>query len=279
MRQAFRARPHQAGGATLIVLIVLAVLAAAAYLGYRAFGLYQQHVAPMVEQASRVASGLNPYTVTKDPEEIAGWLKSSFRIAPPPGYVGAFGLNVEFLGRKHMRLMALIPRGVRPADIFEGGRGEIRFNPGPSTIFLATKSDRGDRDHMREGIARMVGGEGLSEPMKEVYIEVGERKVAAYRGAVQNYGAWNTIVYVFLDDGRMLHAAGPKGSFDEQALVDVLAALVAAHPANELLYQHPKPPPASAAGMDPCGIAGLPAEFDVVVVSVHKGSRPLDIAI
>jgi len=279
------AKTRQTGGGTLTVILAVA-LVAAAYFGYRAYSFYRENVAPVVADVSKVAAGvakvaagLNPYTLTKDPNEVAQWLKTSFGIAPPGGYVGAFGLNVEMLGQKQMQLMALIPEGARPSDIFEGGRNEIRFNPGSSTIFLAAHFDRADRDEMRDAIARMVGGDGQSEPLKEVFLEAGGRKVAAYRGTAQSYGAWNKVVFVFLDEGRLFHAAGPKDSFDEEALDSALTALVTTHPANELLYQHPKPDAIVAPRSDPCGIPGLDGDFDVVVVSVHRGSTPIDIAI
>ena len=216
------ARPRQAGGAILTVVLAV-VLLVAAYYGYRAYSFYRENVAPVVADVAQVATSvatvaanLNPYKLTKDPAEVAAQLQASFGIAPPEGYVGAFGLNVEMLGQKHMQLVALIPQGARPSDIFEGGRNEIRFNPGTSTIFLAAQFNRSDRDEMRDAIATMVAGDGQSEPLQEVYIEAGGRKVAAYRGAVQSYGTRKTVVFVFLDDGRLFHAAGPAGSFDEQ---------------------------------------------------------------
>lgn len=132
---------------------------------------------------------------------------------------------------------------------------------------------------MQDTIARMVTGDGRSEPLQQVYLPAGGRKVAAYRGASQAYGAWNTNVFVFLDDGRLFYAVGPRASFDEQALGRALAALVAAHPANELLYEHPKAEAIAAPRSDPCGIPGVAGDFDVVVVSVARGSAPLDVAI
>jgi len=279
------ARPRQTGGATLTVVAAV-VLLVLGYVGYRAYGFYRENVAPVVADASKVVStvasvagSLNPYKLTKDPDEVAQSLRTSFGIAPPEGYVGAFGLSVELLGQKQMQLMALIPQGTKPSDIFEGGRGEIRFNPGASTIFLAARFNRADRDEMRDAIAGMVGGDGQTEPLKQVYIEAGGKKVAAYRGAAQSYGAWNAVVFVFLDDGRLFYAAGPRASFDERALERALTALVAAHPANGLLYQHPKAETVAAPRSDPCGIPGLAGDFDVVVVSVSRGSTPLDVAL
>ena len=279
------ARPRQAGGATLTVIAVV-VLLVLTYLGYRAYSFYRENLAPVVAGASNVVStvasvarSLDPYKVTKDPDEVAQSLRTSFGIAPPEGYVGAFALSVELLGQQHMQIMALIPRDVKPSDVFEGGRGEIRFHPGASTIFLAVRSNRSDRDEVRDAIARMVGGDGQTEPLLPVFIQAAGRNVAAYRGATQSYGAWNSVVFVFLDDGRLFYAAGPKASFDERALKRALTALVAAHPADDLLYQHPKADAIATPRSDPCGIPGLAGDFDVVVVSVSRGSTPLDIAL
>jgi hypothetical protein len=108
---------------------------------------------------------------------------------------------------------------------------------------------------------------------------VAGKRVAAYTGTVKNYGASNKAVFVFMDEGRVFHAVGPVVSFDDLALARALAALVAAHPANELLYEHPKIDAPAAPGADPCGIPGLAGDFDVVVVSVSRGSTPLDVAL
>ncbi|MEO8752101.1 MAG: hypothetical protein ABI624_05430 [Casimicrobiaceae bacterium] len=285
MSQTPFARPRQAGSATVVAILAV-VLLITGYLAYRAYDFYRVSVAPVVGDVAKAAAHVSkavalliPYKLTKNPDEIAQQLKASLGIALPEGYVGAFGLEVQMLGQKQMQLAALIPKNASPAGIFEGGRNEIRFNPGASTIFLAAQLYQGDRDEMREAITRMVAGDGQAEPLQEVYIEAGGRKVAAYRGAAQSYGAWNTVVFVFLDEGRLFFAAGPKGSFDDKALAGALAALVAAHPANELLYQHPKPEVIGAPSSDPCGIPGLKGDFDIVVVSVHKGSMPLDIAL
>ena len=216
------ARPRQAGGAILTVVLAgrcpggcLLRIPGLPFLS-RERGARRRGRCQGRHQRRNGRASLNPYKLTKDPAEVARQLQASFGIAPPEGYVGAFGLNVEMLGQKHMQLVALIPQDARPSDIFEGGRNEIRFNPGASTIFLAAQFNRSDRDEMRDAIATMVAGDGQSEPLKEVYIEAGGRKVAAYRGAVQSYGARKTVVFVFLDDGRLFHAAGPAGSFDER---------------------------------------------------------------
>ena len=54
---------------------------------------------------------------------------------------------------------------------------------------------------------------------------------AAYVGTAESYGERNKLVFVFLDDGRLVHAgAGPAGAFNDGALTRVLAALVANNP-------------------------------------------------
>lgn len=272
---------RERGGVVLWTLVAL-VLVVGAYYGYRAVVFYRANVAPAVAEVSKIAgavqSALPTYELTRDPNEVATILQTILRIAPPAGYAGAFGITFEVLG-KSSRLVALIPEGVPAAQIFEGGKGEIRFNPGRHTIFLAARSDSADREEMRASIAKMVGGDAQTGSLQPVHIQAGGRRVAAFAGTAENFGARNRLVFVFLDDGRLFHAVGPADAFDEEALVRTLAAIVATHPANELLYQLPKVDKTVAARNDPCGIAGLPDDFDVVVVSVYNGSTRLDVAI
>jgi hypothetical protein len=263
MRRTPLTSSRERGGVILWTILAL-VLVAGVYYGYKALVFYRANVAPT-------------YKLTRDPGEIATVLQSILRIGPPPGYTGAFGFTFEMLG-KSSQMVALIPEGVQASQIFEGGKGEIRFNPGSHTIFLAARSDGGNRDEMRAGIAKMVNGDGQMQPLQPVFIEAGGRRVAAYTGTAENYGTRNKMVFAFLDDNRLVHAAGPVDGFDDAALASFLGAVVATHPANELLYTHPKIARAVAQS-DPCGIAGLPDDFDVVVVSVYKGSTPLEVAI
>jgi hypothetical protein len=144
---------------------------------------------------------------------------------------------------------------------------------------LAAQFNNSDRDEMRELITKLAAAETPSEALREVDIEAGGKKVAALRGVTQSYGAWNSVVFVFLDEGRVFFSAGPKDSYDERALQGALTDLVVAHPANELLYQHPKPEEIAAPSADPCAIPGLSNDFDVVAVSASRGSTPLDVAI
>lgn len=268
------------GGAVVWVIVVIALLAAAIF-GHRALELYNTKVAPAVAQVSKavgfVKRHLPSYGLTRDPGEVATALQSILGIAPPAGYVGAFGFKFTILDRSS-QLVALLPEGVPAEQVFEGGRGEIRFNAGSHTIFIAARSAATDREAMQAEVAGMVN-DAQFEPLRPVFIEAGGRRVAAYTGFAENYGTRNKLVVVFLDDGQLLHAAGPADRFDEAALGRVLAAIVAAHPANKLLYEHPPVETTVGARNDPCGIPGLPAEFDVVAISARRGSVPLDVAI
>ena len=253
------------------------------YYGYKALVFYRENVAPTVAEVSKIAnavkSAMPSYTLTREPGEIATQLQSVQRIAPPEGYEGAFGLAFEALGNKLLQVVALAPKGVPASQIFEGGKNEIRFNPGGHTIFLAAIAERGDRDEMRESIAKMVSGHAASAPLTPTFMEAGGRRVAAYVGTAQNYGATNRMVFVFLDDGRVLHAVGPADGFDDAALAAYARgdrrgaprehAPVCAHRAGER----------GEGGRRSMRHPGLPGDFDVVVVSVYKGSTPLDIAI
>ncbi len=278
MHSRLLAGTSQAGGASAKILVFI-VLAAAAWGGYRIYSFYQNSVAPVVAGVSKLAGSLNPYKVTQDPAEVAQWLQQSFNLAPPQGYTGALGLGVNLLGQKQMQLMALIPQNARPQEIFEGGRNEIRFNPGKHTIFVAAQFNQSDPDEMREVITKLAAAQTQTEPLEKILIDAGGKKVAALRGVSQSYGAWNTVVFVFLDEGRVFFSVGPKGAYDERALQAALTGLVVAHPANELLYQHPKPEEIAVPSSDPCGIPGLSNDFDVVAVSASRGSTPLDVAI
>jgi hypothetical protein len=272
---------HERGGA-VVWFVVAALVASAGYFGYRLLVFYRENVAPTVAEVSKVAGAVKAawpsYKLTRDPDEVARTLQSSFRIAPPDGYRGAFGFTFEALGKERSQVVALSPDGVPASEIFEGGAGEIRFNPGSHTIFLAIRSDRTDRDAMRETIARMTSGDGQLA-LQPVQIDAGGKRVAAYVGTAENYGRRNKLVFVFLDDGRLFHAVGPSSSFDDAALGRVLTALVAAHPANQLLYEHPKIEATAPSRVDPCGIPGVAGDFDVVVVSVSRGTTPLDVAL
>lgn len=286
--QIHRSSRRQHGGATLKIVGVVVLLAALAF-AWKAWSFYQEKVAPVVDtvaQATAIVAGaaqvmekLNPFEISRDPVAIAETLKATFRIAPPPGYVGAFDFNVVMLGQPQSRMVAMIPQGVAATTIFEGGRNEIRFNPGKATIFLAMQYPQSEQEEIQEAIERLAKGDGESPALEPVFIEAGGRKVAALRGETKSYGSTNTVVYTFLDDGRVFFATGPRDDFNDAALESALGSLVATHPANTLLYEHPKPEVPQPPSSDPCGIPGLGDEFDVVLISVYKGTTPLDIAI
>lgn len=276
---------RQAGGATLKVVGAIA-LVAVAFVGYRAYEFYQAKVAPVVDVVSQVAAGaattlerLHPMEVSRDPAVVGEVLQASFGVTAPRGYTGSFVLNVATLGVPQMRLLALLPEGVDPRTVFEAGDDELRFDPGASTMFMAAEFNGAEPDEMRDAIAKIAAGDGDSAPMQPVFIDVGGRKVAALRGDTQRQGRTQSMVFTFLDEGRVLFATGPREGFDESALTALLGALVASHPANTLLYEHPKPPQVLPPSADPCGIPGLGNDFDVVMISIYGGSKPLEVAI
>jgi hypothetical protein len=102
----------------------------------RGLAFYRESVAPSVEQVGKVATAvkeiipkLNPYKLTRDPGEVAQMLRSVLRIAPPEGYVGAFGPRGRVPREEAHGVVALIPKDVPPEQIVEGGLNVIRFNP------------------------------------------------------------------------------------------------------------------------------------------------------
>jgi hypothetical protein len=277
MRPFGRAR----GGVKLsILLLVLAIGGAVAIVyGYR---FYERNVAPVVSKVASVAKALNifdPYEFTTDHATVRQWLVDSLRIEPPQGYQPGFGLRARMLGKDLLQMTAMIPEGVPLSEVFEGGRNQIRFRPGRHTLFLAVRFGAATEDEMQAMIAGIAGESATSDTMSRQYVEAGGRKVAVLRGTGDAHGERTAVAYVFLDDSRMLFAMGPQEGLDEPAFRNVLAAIVATHPANRLLYNHSAPEAAQAPREDPCGIAGLPADFDVVAIGVGRGSLPLDVAI
>jgi len=269
------------GGVKLsLLLVVLAIGGTVAFV--YAYRFYERNVAPVVSQVASVAKALNifdPYEFTKDPAIVRQWLFDSLRIEPPQGYHPGFGLRARVLGKELMQMTAVIPEGVPLSDVFEGGRNEIRFRPGRHTLFLAIRFGGAAPDEIQAMIAGIAGESSTSGAMSREFVEAGGRKVAVLRGTGDAHGERVAIAYVFLDDSRMLFAMGPQEGVDAAAFRNVLAAIVATHPANRLLYNHTTPEAAQAPREDPCGIAGLPADFDVVAIGVGRGSLPLDVAI
>jgi hypothetical protein len=283
--------PHarrRRGGAILKTVGAVALLGLV-LLGYRAYGFYQEKVAPVVEGVSQVAAlaanavesleALRPFTLSQDSTEVAEVLRSTFDVAPPPGYVGSLVMQLSVLGTARLRMVAVLPRGVEAASVFSPEGNSIRFNAGPSTMFLATAFSGADPDEIHGEIAELVAGDGTTPALQPVFAEVGGRRVALLRGAVPGREGARDLAFAFLDGGRMLFANGPQGKMDEGALTALLTELVARHPDDTLLYTHPTAPPVTPPSQDACGIPGLGNDFDVVMVSVSRGSTPLDIAL
>jgi hypothetical protein len=116
---------RQAGGAVLWTIVVVALTVAACY-SYKALGFYRESVAPAVAEVTKLAgaikSVLPSITPTRDPDEVAKMLRSTFQISPPDGYVGGFAFTLEVLGRKSTQLVALIPKGVSASEIFDASQ-------------------------------------------------------------------------------------------------------------------------------------------------------------
>lgn len=231
-----------------------------------------QAVQAVNKAAESAQEALRPGTATRDPVLVEAWLKDTFRIAPPPGYVGAFGLRTQLLGQPVAQLTAVIPKGASARDIFSGSEGQVRFSPGPHTIFIAARYNRSSHAEMQEAFAEMEQAD-RKQPYERVFIVAGGRRVAALRGSFERHGRSSTAVAVFLDGGRMLYAAGPKSGFDDEALVRVLAALVEVNPADDFLYAHATAQPRRTVNAnDPCGVPGVRGDFDVVAIGVQRGS-------
>ncbi len=229
-------------------------------------------IASARQMVASAQEALQPFNVTRDPEAVQAWLMETFQIEPAPEYVGAFGLKVQLLGQKVMQLSALIPKHAKAEEIFQGGKNEIRFSTGPHTIFLAARLNKATPADTQEAFAEMEQAD-RKQPYERVFIEAGGKRVAALRGAFERHGQWNTAVAVFLDNGRVLYATGPRSGFDEGALVNMLTSLVRVNPADDLLYTHATAQPRRVVNKnDPCGIPGLNGDFDVVAISVQRGS-------
>jgi hypothetical protein len=246
-------------------------------------------VAPVVEGVSQAAAlatsavqslaALEPFTLSQDSTVVAEVLQSTFAVAPPPGYVGSLVMQLSVLGTARLRMVAVLPRGVDAGSVFTPAGNTLRFNAGPSTMFLATEFSGADPDEIYGEIAELVAGDGTTPALQPVFADVGGKRVALLRGEAPGRDGARDLAFAFLDGGRMLFANGPQGKMDEGALTALLTELVARHPDDTLLYTHPTAPPVTPPSQDACGIPGLGNDFDVVMVSVSRGSTPLDIAL
>lgn len=289
--------PRKLASSLWRTVIVLAILSVLVGVGWSVLHLYRASVSAVKETVSsaravvtsagqavatvqKVATGaqeaLKPGTATRDPLVVQQWLTDTFRIAPPPGYVGAFGIKMQLLGQPIMQLTAVIPKDAKTEEIFQGGTNQVRFSPGAHTIFIAARYNKSSQAEMQEAFAEMEQAD-RKQPYERVFINAGGKRVAALRGGFERQGQRSKAVAVFLDGGRIVYAAGPASGFDEQALLQVLTSLVQVNPADDLLFTHATAQPRRAVSRnDPCGIPGLAGDFDVVAISVPRGSNEID---
>jgi hypothetical protein len=218
---------------------------------------------------------INSSTITADGAEIETKLAEDFGIPVPPGYKGAFGLQIGFFGVEGASIVALIPADADPESIFEGGKS-INFSPGEHTIVLAIRSnDRQSEASTYRDLQRFVldadGGDGA---VTEVFIEAGGREVAAYEHRDKRHGQDVLSYFLFLDDGGLVMIAGPEQGFDHGFKETLAAGLSGAWPANDLLYAHVEPPTRDP--NHPCGLGALPEQLELQAVGVQRGDRDLE---
>ena len=218
---------------------------------------------------------VNTSTISADNEDVAAALAKEFRIGMPPGYKGAFAMEVGFFGIQGANLVALIPEGADPRSIFEGGRS-ISFSPGPHTILLAARSKAKQSETAAyRDMQRVVFGDGESgPPMTKVFVESAGRRIAAYEGRADALGQQTLNYFFFLGDGRMIYLSGPADGFDHSVKTSLASLLVQAYPANRYLYEH-----VEALTRDPhhpCGLGELPERLQIHAVGVRRGDRLLE---
>lgn len=217
---------------------------------------------------------INSSTITADAAEIEAQLAEDFSIAVPPGYKGAFGMQIGFFGVQGASVVALIPAEADPESIFEGGKS-IKFSPGEHTIVLAIRSnDRQSEAETYRDLQRFVLGDDSGGALNEVFIDAGGREVAAYEHRDKRHGQDVLSYFLFLDDGGLVLIAGPEQGFDHGFKQTVAARLSGAYPANDLLYAHVEPPTRDA--NHPCGLGVLPEQVELQAVGVRRGDRDLE---
>jgi len=217
---------------------------------------------------------INTSTITADQDEIAAQLADEFRIAMPPGYKGAFGMQVGFFGVQGANIVALVPAEADPEMIFEGGKS-VKFSPGEHTIVLAirTNSRESEEQTYRDLQRFALGDKDDRPPLTEVFIQAGDRRVAAYEQRDIVYGQDTLGYFIFLDDGGLVFVVGPEEGFDHAFKASLLSQLSAAYPANELLYAHVERPTRDAA--HPCGLGELPERIEVHAIGIRRGDHDL----
>jgi len=217
---------------------------------------------------------INTSTITADQDEIAAQLEDEFRIAIPASYKGAFGMQVGFFGVQGANIVALVPEEADPESIFEGG-ASVKFSPGQHTIVLAirTNSKESKAQTYRDLQRFVLGDEDDRSPLTKVFIQAGDRRVAAYEHRDVLYGQDTLGYFIFLDDGGLVFVVGPEEGFDHAFKASLLRQLSAAYPANELLYAHVERPTRDA--LHPCGLGALPDRIEVHAVGVRRGDHDL----
>ena len=258
----------------IAVILVFSIVAVAGYYGYKTY----KRVAPVAKKVAETVNDLNllnPAKVSQDHKTVSRRFRKTFKAAVPSGYKGAFGIHVNWLKLYNADIFALIPTTAEPENIFESARGGLKFNPGQHTIVIAAHipNSKSDKERTKRDIVRMVNGNRTFGSMKNVLIKTGVRTVAAYRDEYNNYGQENIAYYIFMDGNFVIHFVGPKQGFKFGVVEELAAALAKTHPANELLYTHPKPKPRDP--NDPCGFPHLPPSFEIHAVGISRGSNEL----
>ncbi|MEE4161119.1 MAG: hypothetical protein V2I25_01345 [Woeseiaceae bacterium] len=217
---------------------------------------------------------INTSTITADQDEIAAQLEDEFRIAMPPGYKGAFGMQVGFFGVQGANIVALVPQDADPEAIFEGGRS-VKFSPGEHTIALAIRTNSGEsKEHTYRDLQRFaLGDKDDRPPLTEVFIQAGDRRVAAYEQRDVVYGQDTLGYFIFLDNGGLVFVVGPAEGLDHAFKTSLASQLSAAYPANELLYAHVEQPTRDAS--HPCGLGELPERIEVHAIGIRRGDHDL----
>ena len=191
------------------------------------------------------------------------------------GLVILGGIVIGIIAVVRKRLDGADGSGDSFEEIFEGGNS-INFNPGANTIVIASKfRSNQPEEKTRRDIQRMVLGDSETDgEMTEVFIDAGDRQIAAYESRSKNYGQVNLNYFIFMDAGEIVYVTGPEKGFDHALKTSLARNIAAGHPANEMLYTHVEPP--SRDPSDPCGFTVLPDRFEIQAVGIRRGSVDLE---